>query len=191
MKRTLRLGMALLVLAGLLTTVAAAQSLGEYARQQRAKKPATPAGAAGAKVYTNDNLPTSGGLSEVGRLEPPPPPPLSPQAAAAEQRAVQKKAEEQKSLETEWRAKVTEQKKIVERLERELDISVRESKLRQIANRSDTAAQLSRPGQLAETERKDQADVAEKQQALDAAKQKLESMKEELRQAGLPAAWAE
>lgn len=188
MKRTIRSGIGLLALAGLLAAAAAAQSLGEYARRQRALKPATPAGA---RVYTNDNLPTSGAISEVGRLAPPPPPPLSPQAAAAEQRAEQQKAEEQKRQEAEWRGKFAEQKKLVERLERELDVVVRESKLRLNAHRSDANAQLSQSAQMAEAEKKDQAEVAAKQQALDEAKQKLEKMKDDLRAAGLPSAWAE
>ena len=187
MKRTVRSGICLLALAGLLATVAAAQSLGDYARQQRAKKPAAPAGA---KVYTNDNLPTSGILSEVGQLAPAPEP-VSPKAAAAAQKVEQEKAEEQKNLEAQWRAKVTEQKRNIAQIQRELDIFVRESKLRQIANGSDTAAQMYQAGRLREAEQKDQAEVAEKQQALDAAKQKLEDMKDELRKAGLPASWGE
>jgi DNA repair exonuclease SbcCD ATPase subunit len=188
MKRTLRSGIGLLALAGLLATAAAAQSLGEYARQQRAQKPATPAGA---KVYTNDNLPTSGGLSEVGRLEPPPPPPLSPRAAAAEQRAVQKKAEEQKSLEVEWRAKFTEQKKNIAQMQRQLDLFVRENLLRQAAYSANTAERLQHAPQFAEADQRYQAEITEKQQALDEAKQKLENMKDELRKADLPGSWAE
>ena len=186
MKRTVRSGIGLLALAGLLATVAAAQSLGEYARRQRAMKPATPA----AKVYTNDNLPTSGSMSEVSRLVPPPPPPLSPQAAAAEQRAEQQKAEERKSLEAEWRGRFAEQKKNVAQLQRELDILIREDRLRQSAF-SVSPERLQGSAQFAQDEQRYQAEIADKRQALDEAKQKLEKMKDELRQANLPASWAE
>jgi len=188
MKRTLRLGIELLALAGLLATAAAAQSLGEYARQQRAQKPATPADA---KVYTNDNLPTSGMISEVGQLEPPPPAPLSPKQAAAAQKAEQQKADAQKALETEWKAKFAEQKRNVAQLQRELDILVRENNLRQLAAFKNSAQQSSGAAELAAADQRAQAEIAEKQQALDDAKEKLETMKNELRQAGLPASWAE
>lgn len=191
MKRTVRRGIGLLALSGLLLAPAAAQSLGEYARQQRAKKPPT---TQAVKEFTNDNLPTSGTLSEVGQPAPPAPPPpepLSPKAAAAAQKDEREKAEAQKNLETQWKAKFAEQKRNIARLQREVDTLTRESNLRRFQNRADTNAQIYQSGQLAATEQQDQAAIAEKQQALDAAKQKLEDMKEELRKGGLPAEWAD
>jgi hypothetical protein len=169
--------MGLLALAGLLATSAAAQSLGDYARQQRTQKPATPAGA---KVYTNDNLPTAGTISQVGQPAPSPEP-VSPKAAAAAEKAEQKKAEDQKKQEAEWRAKFAEQNKNIKQLQRDLEILIRENKLRLHGNYGITAA----------ADQSYQAEIAEKQQALDEAKQKLEKMKDDLRRDGLPASWAE
>ena len=187
MKRTLRSVVGVLAMAGLLATVAAAQSLGDYARQQRAQKPATPAGA---KVFTNDNLPTSGMISEVGRLDPTPAP-ISPKAAAAAQAAEQKKADEMKDLETQWRARFKEQKANIAQIQRDLDILVRENRLRQAAYKNSTAQQAYGASEFAASDQKYQAEIADKQQTLDDGKQKLEQMKDQLRQAGLPAAWAE
>lgn len=186
MRRTFRSGMGLLAIAGLLATAAAAQSLGDYARQQRALKPPTPASA---KVYTNDNLPTSGTLSEVTQPAPSPSP-ASARAAAMAEKGEQKKAEDQKKLEAEWRGKFAEQKKNIAQLQRELDTLVRGNKLRQAAYQHDAVAQM-HPAEFAEANQKDQVDIAAKQQALDDAKQKLEDMTEELRKAGLPGSWAE
>lgn len=186
MKQTFLSGMGLLAIAGLLATTAAAQSLGEYARQQRAQRPATPAGA---KVYTNDNLPTSGHLSEIGQPAPSPSP-VSPRAAAAAAKAEQQKAEDQKKLEAEWRAKFTELKKNIGLMQRELDNLIRENKLRQANYYRDAVAQM-HPEVFAAADQQYQADIAAKQQALDDAKQKLEGMQEELRKAGLPSSWAE
>ena len=189
MRRTFQLGLGLLAMTGLLVATAAAQSLGEYARQQRVQKPAA---SASPKVYTNDNLPTSGAISEIGRPEPAPEP-VSPRAAAAAAGAEQKKAEETKKLETEWRATFVEQKKKVAQLQRELDIFVGDYKLRQstLYRSLATTEQLQYSRQSAEAEQKYQADLADKQKELDDAKQKLEDMKGELRKAGLPGSWAE
>lgn len=188
MKSTVRAGMGVLALAGLLAAPAAAQSLGEYARQQRAKKPPS---SESVKEYTNDNLPTSGTISEIGQPEPPPPAPLSPKAAAAAQKDQQQKAAEQKNLEVQWRAKLAEQKRNIAQLQRELDTLVRENKLRQAAFKNNTAQQAYGAAEFNAADQKYQAEIAEKQQTLDAAKEKLETMKNELRQAGLPATLAD
>jgi hypothetical protein len=187
MNRIVRLGAGSLALAGLLTTAAAAQSLGDYARQQRALKPATPASV---KVYTNDNLPTTGMISEVGQPAPPPPAPFSPREAAAAVRAEKQAAEQRTQEEKEWKAKFADQKRTIARLQQEVDTMTRESALRKFQDRANTNAQMYGSAQLAASEQADQAAIAEKQQALDAAKQKLEDMKEELRKASLPAEWA-
>lgn len=186
MRRKMQWSVSLLAAAGLLVTAAAAQSLGDYARQQRALKPPQPAGE---KVYTNDNLPTTGALSQVGQPAPSSEP-LSPRAAEAAAKAEQKKAQDQKKLEAEWRGRFSDQKKKVTQLQRELDVMIRENKLRQAAYQHDIVAQT-HPDEFAVANQKDQADIAAKQQELDAAKQKLEDMAEELRRAGLPSSWAE
>lgn len=187
MKSTVRAGVGVLALAGLLAAPAAAQSLGEYARQQRAKKPPS---SESVKEYTNDNLPTSGMISEVGQVAPAPEP-VSPKDAAKAQKAEQQKAAEQKNLEAQWRAKLAEQKRNIAQMQRELDTLVRENKLRQAAFKNNTAQQAYGAAEFTAADQKYQAEITEKQQALDAAKEKLEAMKNELRQAGLPATLAD
>ncbi|MGH9671461.1 MAG: hypothetical protein ACRD3A_15260 [Terriglobales bacterium] len=172
---------------GLLATPAAAQSLGEYARQQRAKKGLSPQGV---KEYTNDNLPTSGAISEVGQPAPSPSP-VSPKAAAAAEKAEQRKADDRSKLEGEWRAKFAEQKKNIAQMQRDLDVLMRENRLRQAAYYANAAERLQRPKQFAEDDLRYQNEINEKQKGLGEAKQKLEQMKDELRKGDLPSSWAE
>jgi len=164
-----------MLLAGLLAAAAGAQSLGEYARQQRAKKPATPAGA---KVYTNDNLPTSGGLSQASAASSA----ASPTAATAAES--EEKKEDRGKQEAEWRAKFKEQKERIALLERELA-------LRKGENQTQNVRYLMIYPQMAKDFDKNQKEIKEKQKELDDAKQRLEDMKDELRKAGLPASWAD
>jgi len=175
MKRKLNIWMGGMLLAGLLAAAAGAQSLGEYARQQRAKKPATPAGA---KVYTNDNLPTSGGLSEVSVA-----PSSAPSASAAASKSEEKK-EDRGKLEAEWRAKFKEQKENVALLERELA-------LRKGENQTQNVRYLMIYPKMAEEFDKNQQEIKQKGKELADAKQRFEDMKEDLRKAGLPASWAD
>lgn len=188
MKRTLQFVFAL-ALAGLLTATAAAQSLGDYARQQRAKKPPT---TEGVKEYTNDNLPTSGGaLSTVGASATPASDSASTSASAAKSKADTASQKDMGKLETEWKAKFAKQKGEIATLQREMDVSTRENKLRASAHYGNAAERLQHSKQFAEDDLKYQAELKEKQQALADAQQKLEDMKEELRKAGLPSSWAE
>ncbi len=76
-------------------------------------------------------------------------------------------------------------------MQRELDLFVRENRIRQAAYSANTAERLQHAQQFAEADQRYQAEITEKQQALDEAKQKLENMKDELRKADLPSSWAE
>lgn len=167
-----------------------AQSLADQARAATKNKPAP---APGAKVWTNDNIPTGGaGISTVG-------PAPSSQAAQAtlaaggEQAAAaaQRSPEETKKLEDEWRKKFKDQKDKIALLQRELTVLVRENQIRAATFYADAGNRLRNETQYAADDRKYQAETAAKQKELDDAKQKLEDMKEELRKAGLPSAWAE
>ena len=193
MKHTLRGAIVLLALAGLLTATAAAQSLGDYARQQRAKKGPAPAGV---KEYTNDNLPTSGGLGTVSSS-----PAASANSASSGTSASAAKAtgdadsgKERSKLEAEWRAKFTEQKSVIATLQRELDVAERENNSRQAqtqTNSQDLGSRLRNPVLWAAENKKYQDEVDGKKKDLEAAKQKLEDMKDDLRKAGLPNTWAD
>ena len=189
MKHTLRGAFVLLTLAGVLTAIAAAQSLGEYARQQRAKKGPAPAAV---KEYTNDNLPTSGGLGTISTSAATTAGSASSSAAKGANDADSDK--ERSKLEEEWRAKFKEQKNVIATLQRELDVAQRENSSRQAqtqSNSQDLGARLRNPVLWASENKKYQDEVDGKKKDLDAAKQKLEDMKDDLRKAGLPNTWAD
>lgn len=185
MKRTLGFGLSLAAMAGLLATAAAGQSLGDYARQQRGQKPPT---AASAKVYTNDNLPTSGALSEVG--QPAPSSSDSAKTSAAADKAEKQAAEDKSKREAEWRTKIAEQKKNISTLQGELDVLVGENKQR-LASKQGTEYLYASPGKYEGDKAKNQKEIDDKQKELADAKQKLEDMREQLRKAGLPTSWAD
>ncbi|HXE90139.1 MAG TPA: hypothetical protein VNK82_04160 [Terriglobales bacterium] len=165
----------------------AQQSLGDIARQERQKKrPPAPS----AKVYTNENLPTTTTISEVG---PAPAAPAAREAASPAAAAAQAapSGEDQAKQEAEWKKRFQEQKDAIALLERELDVLKRENKLRAATFYADAGNRLRDEAKYAAEDRKYQAQTAEKEQQLAAAKQKLEDMREELRKAGLPASWGE
>jgi hypothetical protein len=172
--------MILLNLAALLALAALsanAQSLADAARRNRMNKPAAPASQ---KVYTNDNLPTSGALSITSPAAAEPPssaaperPATAPKDAKAEAQA---KADRDK-LEAEWRGRFKKQRAAIVLLEREIAALDRELKLRPVG----VACSY---GSLC-------ADKAAQEQQLQQEKQKLEDMKDELRKAELPDSWAD
>ena len=188
MKRTLQAAISLLALAGLLTASAAAQSLGEYARQQRAQKGPAPAEV---KEYTNDNLPASGGLSTVGSASPAS---ASTSAGAAGSKSDASSEKDRAKLEAEWKAKFADQKNVIATLQQEVDVAARENNNRQAQmqnNTYDLGARLRNPVLIAAENQKYQDEINGKKRDLEAAKQKLEDMKDGLRKAGLPNTWAD
>src|SRR4051812_15475759 len=176
-----------IAVAGALSFSAHAQSLGDAAREARAEKPATPQ----TKVFTNDNLPTTGAISVMGTAAPTPSASSSDKAAkpaaaatAPDPAAKQKEADKIKD-------QIESQKGEISRLERELDISTREWKLRQAAYYADAGNQLRDPAAWAATERKYNDETAQKKQDLDAAKQKLDDLQEQARKTGMSSAATE
>jgi hypothetical protein len=187
MKRTLQANAGWVALAALLAAPAAAQSLGEYARQQLAKKGPTPVAV---KEYTNDNLPTSGGaLSTVGQASG-----ASTSAAAGGSKADATPEKDRSSQEAEWRAKFTAQKDVIAKLQREIDVAQREHDSRQAqtqTNSQDLGSRLRNPVLWASENKKYQDEIEGKKKDLEAAKQTLEDMKDQLRRADLPNTWAD
>ena len=180
MKRMLCLFLGVMALAA--TT--SAQSLGEVARKSRTqKKPAA------TRVYTNDDLSTAttfnnGAASGPTATEP---------EADAEAKPAEKStapADKEKAL-ADWRAKFDEQKKAISLLERELDVAQREHQQRVAAFYADAGNQLRNQSAWAEQDRKLQAEITAKQQALATGRQKLEELKEAARKAGMPSSAAE
>ncbi|MFL6299868.1 MAG: hypothetical protein ACJ71N_04595 [Terriglobales bacterium] len=178
------------VLAGALSVTVCAQSLGDAARQARAEKPPTPQ----TKVYTNDNLPTTGSISVLGTA--PVPSTASstdakPAKAAAGAAAEKSQAQAKQDAAEKTKADAEAQKAEISRLERELDIATREWKLRQAAYYADAGNQLRDPTSWAAEERKYNDETAQKKQALDAARQKLEDLQEQGRKLGMNSAATE
>ena len=186
MKRILQATVGGLLLTGLLAAPAAAQSLGEYARQQRAKKPPTPEGV---KEYTNDNLPASGALSTVGQ---PSAPPAS--TGASSSTADGYAGQDRSKQEAEWKNKFAAQRQVIATLEREIDVAERENSSRQAQTQTtsqDLGSRLRNPVLWASENKKYQDEIDGKKKALAEARQKLEDMKDDLRKAGLPNTWAD
>ena len=163
---------------------ALAQSLGEQAREVRANKPEAPQ----TKVFTNDNLPTGGGITIVGQPAPAPAPSAtatSAKATAGSGGGAATPAEDPSKAADKIKEDVQKQKDEIARLERELDISTREWKLRQAAYYADAGNQLRDPAAWAQQERKYNDETAQKKQALNDAKQKLDDLQQQARKAGL------
>lgn len=169
-----------------------AQSLGEQAREMRAEKTPAPQ----SKVYTNENLPTGGGITVIGAT----PAPAAPAAAASAVTpakgtataapAANSAADDQKAADK-LKDDVQAQKEEISRLERELDVATREWKLQQATYYADAGNQLRDPTAFAERERKYNDETRQKQQALADAKQKLDDLQEQARKTGLPSAAVE
>jgi len=179
MKRVFAL---LIACACLLVLGASGQSLGDIARQNRAKKkPST-----GSKVVIdNDTIPSAPPAAEPAKDK------EKAEGAEAEAKKEDGKAtgdqakDAAKSAE-DWKAKIEGQKKEIAQLERELDVSEREAKLRAAAYYADAGTQLRDPARFAEESRNQQAEMDSKRKAIEAAKQKLVDLQEQARKAGAP-----
>ncbi len=179
-------------------------SLGDYAKQVR-KDGGTHAKP---RSFDNDNLPKTDKLSIVGQ----PPAPESPEteqgaqastgaktAAESKPAAEQKAAEASKpktpeeeekarqALAKEWTDKLATQKNQIEMLTRELDVMQREYQLRAAAMYADAGNRLRNQAEWDKQDTQYKQQIADKQKAVDEAKQKLEDLREEARKAGAPA----
>jgi hypothetical protein len=200
MKRIAYLFLAGVVLAGVLVTLASAQSepLGDYARSVRkTEKPAS------AKKYDNDNLPTTDNISVVGNAadstgaENANPAPEANSAkpedgAAASTPASQDAAKkpdgsDAQKVNDEWKKKIADQQGKVDLLSRELDVTQREYRLRAAAFYADAGNRLRNQGSWDREDAQYKQDVAKKQKAVDDAKKALDDLKEQARKAGVPA----
>ena len=170
------------------------ESLGDYARNVRKdKKPAT------AKQYDNDNLPVNDKLSIVGNT------PAVPDTTGAVSDGSQAtpgtaSADADKKLEVkpgqspqdrqkvydQWKQKVSSQKDHIDLLSRELDVAQREYQLRAAAFYADAGNRLRNSGTWDKEDANYKEQIAQKQKALDDAKQQLDDMQEQARKAGAP-----
>lgn len=169
---------------------AAAQCLGEYARAARKRK-AQPA--ATSRHYDNDNLPRNEQLNVVGRE---PGAGVNGGSAAANgnspsnaAKAVAKDpkaeaAERQKAAE-ELQKKIDAQKQRVDSLNHELDLTQREYRLRAVAMYSDAGNRLRNAAMWDKEDAQYKQEMADKQKAIDAARQELDALQETARKAGM------
>jgi len=179
----------LVSLAGAQTTPSAQDqsSLGDYARKVR-KDPGTPK--ARPKLFDNDNLPKEDKLSIVG--EQPPAnasgaPPAAADKAAAEAKPAEDDQAKKQAAWKAWQEKLTAQKETIDLASRELDVLQREYQLRAAAMYADAGNRIRNSGQWDKQDAEYKQKIADKQKAVDDAKQKLEDMQEEARKAGVPA----
>jgi hypothetical protein len=188
----------LLIVVLMFAAVAGAQSLGDVARQTRTEKKAPavfhvegqayPPEAAepapdksdskkDAKTDAADNgggksadEKSAGASSADGKSKD------EPKKSPAE--LAQKKAED-------WNKKLDAEKSEISNLQRELDVSQREQRLRAAAYYGDAGTQMRDQAKFAEDSRKQQEEIDAKKQALDAARNKLGDMQEQARKEGV------
>ncbi len=174
------------------TTNVQEPSLGSYARAVRKeKKPEAPA-----KKWDNDNLPKGDSISVVGNgvtasADAAEGSPIGQSPAAespADKLAVQpgQTQQQRQVIYDQWQQKINTQQSQVDLLQRELDVDQREYRVRAAAFYADAGDRLRNQT----TWDKDDADykqkIADKQKALDDAKQKMTDMQEEARKSGVP-----
>jgi len=168
-------------------------SLGSYARAARKdKKQAT------AKKYDNDNLPTSDKISVVGDNASGAPadgqgsPSADQMTAAASGPSDKPKVEPGQSQEdmqkvyNEWQEKISKQQSLVDMMARELDVTQREYRLRQASMYADAGERLRNQAQWDKEDADYKQKLADKQKALDDAKQRVSDLQEEARKSGVP-----
>lgn len=169
-------------------------SLGSYARSVRNDKKA-PA----AKKFDNDNIPRTDKLSVVGDV---PASNGSSASDAGEQSASadakQEKAgrpsgiqpgqsqEDRQKVYDQWKDQLSSQRSQVDLLQRELDVTQREYRLREAAMYGDAGERLRNQAQWDKQDADYKQKIAQKQQALDDAKQKMNDLQEDARKAGVP-----
>jgi len=194
MKRTLHISFVALALAGLFVMAAVAQdasnqepSLGNYARAVRKDKKA-PA----AKTFDNDNLPKQDKLSVVGpesgipaSVQPTAEAP-APAATQAAQVTPGQTQEQRQQVYDQWSERIASQQSQVDLLQRELDVEQRDYRLRSAEFYADAGERMRNSANWDKEDADHKAKIAEKQKALDEAKEQLSNMQEEARKSGIP-----
>ena len=171
------------------------QSLGDAARQARKDKP----NESGSRVYTNDDF-RPGSSSDLKSSESSdktanasdsstdktasPDKSADADKTAADKKKDKASGDEQAALDKDWQDKIAAQKDAIALIERELDVLQRESRLRTANYYADAGSRLRDQKKYAEDDRKYHEQIDGKQKDLDAAKAKLDSIKEEARKAG-------
>ena len=170
------------------SAVQAQQPLGDYARTVRKDKEKDPK--TSVKKYDNDNLPVNDKLSIVGNAPAEEPAAGAAPAAPANANAAAKPADsvaDKQKVADEWKNKIATQKDQISLMSRELDVAQREYRLRAAAMYADAGNRLRNQASWDKEDAQYKQQIAQKQKALDDAKQKLSATQEEARHAGVPA----
>ncbi len=205
MKRTLFALLAGILLSGLMTSQSSAQdanvqgsattqepSLGSYARAVKKDKKPQPTAA---KKFDNDNLPKDDKISVVGNGAT-----ASVEASAAplseapattsstDKPEVQpgQSQEQRQVVYDQWQQKINTQQSQADLLQRELDVDQREYRLRAAAFYADAGDRLRNQAAWDKEDADYKQKLADKQKALDEAKQKVTDLQEEARKSGVP-----
>jgi hypothetical protein len=186
-------------------------SLGDYARQMR-KETGTPAKP---RVFDNDNLPKEDKLSIVGQApaantdstaEAKDAEPANAASGAGDAKGAEAKSTTQETAAAkdgtktpqdenavkqaawkQWSDKIASQKDQIDLLGRELDVLQREYQIRAAAMYADAGNRLRNSGDWDKQDTQYKQQIADKQKAVDDAKQKLDDLLEDARKAGAPA----
>ncbi|MGB7603604.1 MAG: hypothetical protein WBM24_25115 [Candidatus Sulfotelmatobacter sp.] len=178
------------------TTAPDQSSLGDYARKVH-KDPA--AKSKPKVVFDNDNLPKQDKLSVVGD------PAAAADSAAADSSAKapddNKEASGTKAGDDDpakkqvewkgWQDKLSTQKNSIDLSSRELDVLQKEYQLRAAAMYGDAGNRMRNAAEWDKEDADFKQKIADKQKAVDDAKQKLSDLEEDARKAGVPAAMRE
>jgi len=176
----------------------AAQTVADAARANRAHKKGNSSG----QVIDNDVVPSiisksssdgaviTANTETAGSEKAAPAPAATSKEDAREADKADKKAVSEaqgKADPDSWKKKIADQKKEITQLQRELDVAEREARLHSAAYYADAGVMLRDQAKFAEDSRKQQTEIDTKKQALADAKQKLETLQDDARKAGVPA----
>lgn len=156
-------------------------SVADVARQTRQQK-GTPR-----RTFTNDDLPHDGVVNVGGNSSAPEPsdqPAVESSKPSTEQQP-DKAAPAQKNPAKEWQGKIADQKKQVADIEHEIDLMQREEQLRVAKLYWDAGNRLRDDKKWSDDEQKYKDTLAEKNEKLQAAREKLDQIQEEARKAGV------
>ncbi len=148
-----------------------------------AEQTAAPAAASETTTKKPGEIRAPGDTKPAGEVKPPSdkPAPEAKAKTAEEDEATKQAAWKQ------WADKLASQKEQIDLLARELDVLQREYQIRAAAMYADAGNRMRNSGDWDKQDTQYKQQIADKQKALDDAKQKLEDIQEDSRKAGVPA----
>ena len=173
------------------TAACAQQSLGDAARAARAQKQRT---ATNKPAITNDSIRSMGGpmteataSSSLPAADTSKDATKSADAAKAADKSEKDEAQAKEDQKKQLADDLAKTKAELDQLTRELDVMQRENRLRAATYYADAGNRLRNEQQYAAADRQYQQDIQTKQSAINAAKAKLDGLREQARRLGVPA----